>query len=98
LAPGWVSRTIDIVVTIFVGSLLLFSHFGSHTFTSSTSAVSTALVFVLILAFVLAMLSVVATLLFVVATTLAKLAIKLTYRLLLSQLARQQALPTTEDC
>jgi flagellar biosynthesis component FlhA len=56
------------------------------------------LVFVLIIAFILAMLSVVAPLPFLVATTLAKFAIKFTYRLLLSQLTRQQALPTTEDC
>ena len=92
------ARTTGIAMAVITRILLLLSHFGSHTFTGSTSAVSTALVFVLLVAFVLAMLIVVATLLFVVATTFAKLAIKLTYRLLLSQFTRQQALSTTEDC
>lgn len=79
-APLWVRGTFDIVVAFFVGILLLFSHFGSHTFTCSPSAVSTALVLVLLVVFVLAMLSIEATFIFVVAATLIKLGVKLTYR------------------
>lgn len=68
LAPGRVKRTFDVVVAIFVVSLSLLSHFGSHAFTCCTSSVSTALVFVLLVAFILALF--VATLLIEVAATL----------------------------
>ena len=71
--PFWVSRTLNnIVVAIFVCFLSLLSHYGFHTFTCCTSAVPAALVFVLLIVFVLAMLIVEATFVFVVATTFAK--------------------------
>ena len=86
LAPGRVKRTFDVVVAIFVVSLSLLSHFGSHALTCCTSSVSTTLVFVLLVALFRALFII--ALLVKVAATLAEFGVDFANRFLRTWLSR----------